>query len=213
MLLLCALFLTVFSFDVNPLPFPQDALEPVVSAKTLGFHHGKHYTGYVNKLNALGSYAEKYDSLLKVMGESKKGSKPYNLAAQAYNHEFYWASMDPSKTGVDESSNLYKAIVRDFGSFGKFESVWKKIAATHFGSGWVWLVTNDKGKLKVRDGHDALCPAGPHVAPLLTLDVWEHAYYLDYQNKRGDYIAGTFEMLNWSRAAQIYDDYTLKSEL
>lgn len=184
--------------QVKELPYSKDALEPHISSNTLDFHHGKHYAGYVTKLNAAvaGTDLEGLsleETVLKTSGGT------FNLAAQSFNHEFYWNSMSPNGGG-EATGALGEAIVAKWGSFDKFKEEFSGLSATTFGSGWVWLVQDKENELKVVNTQDADTPIAHGLTPLLTLDVWEHAYYLDYQNKRPDYIGGFWSLVNWDFA-------------
>lgn len=182
------------------LPYAQNALEPHISASTLGFHHGKHHNAYVTNLNKLieGTDFAKA-SLEEIIKKSDGGI--FNNAAQVWNHTFYWHSMKPKGGGVP-SGKLAEQINKDFGSFDKFKEEFANAGATQFGSGWAWLVL-DGGKLAVTKTANAETPLTKGQTPLLTMDVWEHAYYLDFQNRRPDYIS-TFlsSLVNWDFAAE-----------
>lgn len=180
------------------LPYAQDALEPHITAKTLSFHHGKHHNAYVVNLNKLieGTDMAKL-SLEEIIKKSDGGI--FNNAAQVWNHTFYWHSMKPNGGGLPKGA-LAKKIDEDFGSFDKFKEEFANAGATQFGSGWAWLVL-ENGKLKVTKTPNAETPITKNQTPLLTMDVWEHAYYIDYQNRRPDYIQ-TFlgSLVNWDFA-------------
>lgn len=193
------------SFELPNLPYAQDALEPHISAETLGFHHGKHHNAYVTNLNGLVAGTEfEGKSLEQIMvataGKADKAGI-FNNAAQVWNHTFYWHSMAPNGGG-EPTGELADKINADFGSYADFVDTFKKAGATQFGSGWAWLVLNKDGKLEVTKTPNAECPLTDGHTPLLTMDVWEHAYYLDYQNRRPDYIE-TFlgKLVNWQFAA------------
>ncbi|WBQ11452.1 superoxide dismutase [Hyphomonadaceae bacterium ML37] len=193
------------AFTLPDLPYARDALAPHISGETLDFHHGKHHKAYVDKANDLvkGTDLESADLETAIRAAWKdKNTALFNNAAQIWNHTFYWNSMSP-KGGGKPSGKLAEAIDRDFGSFEKFADAFKTAGAGQFGSGWAWLVVKD-GKLEVRKTPNAETPiteAG--VTPLLTMDVWEHAYYLDFQNRRPDYM-GAFlgHLVNWDFAAE-----------
>ncbi|WP_417448882.1 superoxide dismutase [Kordiimonas sp.] len=200
------------SFELPKLPYAQDALEPHISAETLGFHHGKHHNAYVTNLNGLVEGTEfEGKSLEQIMiataGKSDKAGI-FNNAAQVWNHTFYWHSMSPNGGG-EPTGELAEKIKADFGSFSDFVDAFKKAGATQFGSGWAWLVVGKDGKLDVVKTPNAECPLTDGLKPLLTMDVWEHAYYLDYQNRRPDYI-DTFlgKLVNWQFAATNYSAAT-----
>lgn len=187
------------------LPYAADALEPVISANTIGFHYGKHHKAYVDNLNKLiaGTDLEGLP-LEKVIRETAGNPEQkgiFNNAAQVWNHEFFWNSLSP-KGGGKPSDVLMQMIAESFGSFDDFVKELSEAAKTQFGSGWAWLVL-DGSRLKVMKTANAETPLTMGVKPLLTIDVWEHAYYLDYQNKRPDYIAAVIEkLLNWEFAAE-----------
>lgn len=184
-------------FELPDLPFAKDALAPWISAETFDFHHGKHHAGYVSKLNAavLGTDFEGR-SLGEVMKKSR-GANPkiFNLAAQHFNHSFFWDCLSPS--AQSPSGELVSMIERDFGSMGTFMDQFTDVATTHFGSGWAWLYRGLDGKLGINGYHDAETPAQTDLTPLLTLDVWEHAYYIDYRNDRAAFIQGFWGHVNW----------------
>ncbi len=183
-------------FELPELSFAKDALGDWTSAETIAFHHGKHHAGYVNKLNGavLGTEFEGQELEEVIKGARDHHPKIFNLAAQHYNHSFFWAGL--SEQGAPPEGELAAAINRDFGSLEDFQEAFRLVAAGHFGSGWVWLLSID-GKLEIRDYHDAQTPVGTGVTPLLTLDVWEHAYYIDHRNDRGAFIEGFWRHINW----------------
>ena len=182
------------AFLLPKLPYAEDALEPYISAKTLSFHYGKHHQKYVDTLNEL---IEGKDFANMTVEEivQRSESKLYNNAAQAYNHTFYWYCMAPN-SGGEPTGQIGDAISDSFGSFDDFKTKFTQVAATHFGSGWAWLAQVD-GKLEIIGMRDADTPIKDNHKPLLALDVWEHAYYLDYQNKRPDYIEAFWKVVNW----------------
>ncbi|NVJ99062.1 MAG: superoxide dismutase [Alphaproteobacteria bacterium] len=197
------------SFELPALPYSQDALEPHISAETLSFHYGKHHNAYVTNLNNLVAGTEfEGKSLEEIMsataGDATKAGL-FNNAAQIWNHTFYWHSMTPNGGGKPEGA-LAAKIDADFGSFDAFVEAFKAAGATQFGSGWAWLVLDNAGKLQVVKTLNAECPLTEGQTPLLTMDVWEHAYYLDFQNRRPDYIA-TFlaSLLNWAFASENFE--------
>jgi superoxide dismutase, Fe-Mn family len=186
------------AFSLPPLPYAKDALAPHISSETLDFHYGKHHQAYVNNLNKLveGKPEEK-KTLEEIIKTSEAGV--FNNAAQIWNHTFYWGSMKPNGGG-QPTGDLLSAIVRDFGSFDKFKEEFSNAAATQFGSGWAWLVESG-GKLSVTKTGNADLPMKHGQKALLTIDVWEHAYYIDYRNLRPKYIE-TFlsHLANWDFA-------------
>lgn len=192
------------AYELPPLPYAYDALEPYVSKSTLEFHHDKHHAAYVSKYNELvqgtAHDSQPIEAVIKAVAGNADQAALFNNGAQAWNHTFYWNSMKPGGGG-QPSGDLFKKIEADFGSFDKFAEAFKTAGATQFGSGWAWLVL-DNGSLKVTKTGNADNPLTHGQVPLLTMDVWEHAYYLDYQNKRPDYIS-TFlqKVINWDFAA------------
>ncbi len=190
-------------FELPALPYAKDALAPHVSAKTLEFHHGKHHQAYMTNLEkAIGTSDDAKKSLEEIVRKSSGGV--FNNAAQVWNHAFYWHSMTPK--GGRPSGDLAKAIDRDFGSLDELKKKLSEAGATQFGSGWAWLVSNPDGKLSVTKTPNAETPiTDAKQIPLLTIDVWEHAYYLDFQNRRPDYLGAFLDNLaNWSFAAENY---------
>jgi len=196
------------TFELPALPYAQDALAPHISAETLSFHHGKHHNAYVTNLNGLVKGTEyeglSLEAVMKATAGDSKRAAIFNNAAQIWNHTFYWHSMSPNGGGKP-SGKLAEAIVETFGSFDEFVRIFKVAGATQFGSGWAWLVLN-AGKLEIVKTANADCPLTDGAVPLLTMDVWEHAYYLDFQNRRPDYIE-TFlsSLVNWDFAAQNFE--------
>ena len=190
---------------LEPLPYAENALEPVVSAKTISFHYGKHHAGYVATLNKLiaGTPYEGLPLEAIVRKSAAEQAAPiFNNAAQAWNHAFYWKSLASAGAGGAPEGAFGEAVTRDFGSFADMKAALAGAAVKRFGSGWAWLVAKD-GKLSVVSTPNAETPlTQPGVTPLLTVDVWEHAYYLDWQNRRADYVAALLDKLaNWKFAA------------
>eukprot|EP01018_Ginkgo_biloba_P007460 Gb_18841 [translate_table: standard] len=191
---------TVPLIRLKPPPFKLDALEPHMSQRTLEYHWGKHHRSYVDNLNKqiLGTEFEGYtvEEIIKAAYNNGNRLPPFNNAAQAWNHEFFWESMKPGG-GKKPTGEILELIEKDFGSYDEFLKQFKQAAATQFGSGWAWLVLKDN-KLVVEQTPDALNPLVWGHTPLLTIDVWEHAYYLDYQNRRPDYISIFMdELVSW----------------
>ena len=193
------------AYELPALPYDYTALEPCISKSTLEFHHDKHHAAYVKKYNDAVSGTpldskSLEDVIKEIAGDSEK-SGLFNNAAQAWNHSFYWKCMKPGGGGTP-TGDLAAKIDADFGSFEKFVEAFKSAGATQFGSGWAWLVL-DGGTLKVTKTLNAENPLTCGQTPLLTMDVWEHAYYLDYQNRRPDYI-GDFlgKLVNWDFVAE-----------
>ena len=183
------------------LSYPQNSLEPYISEKTIQFHYGKHHNAYVENTIKLISGTELEDKSLEDIihisfGNEKKLSL-FNNAAQVWNHSFYWNCMKPGGGG-NPIGAIKDKIDRSFESYEKFMSKFKNIAMTQFGSGWAWLVLNNESSLEIVKTSNADSPITHNLKPLLTVDVWEHAYYLDYQNKRADYLNSFFEnLINW----------------
>ena len=185
-----------------PLPYAHDALEPHVSAKTLEIHHGAHHKTYVDKLNAAIAGTENEGKSVEEIAKSSSGPL-FNNSAQTWNHGFYWHSLSPEKTSPSES--LATAITNDFGSMDALLEALSNEAINHFSNGWAWLVV-EAGKLKVISTHDADSALERDVVPLLTVDVWEHAYYIDQMNKRPAYVKAVLEnILNWKFASDNFD--------
>jgi Fe-Mn family superoxide dismutase len=187
-------------FQLPPLPYAQDALAPHISAETLAFHYGKHHAGYVTKLNAMVAGTEDAKKSLEEIIKEK--GKPFNMAAQTWNHTFYWQSMSPRGGGAP-SGEVHEAIVASFGSFDKFKEKFTEAAAGHFGSGWAWLVREpNSNKLEIVQGHDAGNPLTEGKVPIINCDVWEHSYYIDYRNDRAKYLTAWWNLVNWEFAAK-----------
>jgi Fe-Mn family superoxide dismutase len=184
------------SIELPKLPYDMDALNPHVSKETLEFHYGKHHKAYVGKLNAAlgGSKYEKM-SLDDMVRESKGEPKIFNNAAQTWNHTFYWHSMSPNGGG-EPGGAMADAIKKSFGSFEKFKEQFSDASATLFGSGWAWVV-KEGDKLAIVQTKDADNPMTQGKKPILTCDVWEHAYYIDYRNARPKYIEAFWNVINW----------------
>ncbi|MFS8812679.1 superoxide dismutase [Synechococcus sp. R55.7] len=191
------------AFELPALPYPADALKPYMSAETFSYHHGKHHAAYVANLNKLiegTDLANKsLEEIIKATFGDPNKAGIFNNAAQVWNHTFFWESMKPGGGGAP-TGPIADKINADFGGYDKFAEAFKTAAATQFGSGWAWLVL-DNGTLKVTKTPNAENPLVYGQTPLLTLDVWEHAYYLDYQNRRPDFINAYLEhLVNWDAA-------------
>ena len=191
------------NFKLMTLPFEAEALEPVISRETIAFHHGKHLAGYVNNLNAMlpGSGFEKA-TLEEIVCKATGGI--LNNAGQILNHELYFGQFCAPKADNKPVGKLAEAIARDFGSFEAFKETFQKSGATLFGSGWVWLSADQDGKLVITQETNAANPVQKGLKPLLTFDVWEHAYYLDYQNRRPDHLAALWQIIDWTVIEQRY---------
>ncbi len=187
-------------FELPELPFAKDSLKGIISEETLDFHYGKHHAAYVNNLNKLiegTAFAEM--SLEDIIRKAEGGL--FNNAAQTWNHTFFWNSLSPNGGGAPTGKAL-EAINSNFGSFDKFKDDFSKSAATLFGSGWAWLVKNSDGKLEILKLSNAGTPLTTGQKPLLTFDVWEHAYYIDYRNARPKFIEKLWDIVNWEHVNQ-----------
>ena len=183
-------------FELMALPYAIDALEPVISKQTLEFHHGKHLAGYVNNLNGLLEGSPLAGLPLEEIVLKATGGM-LNNAGQILNHNLYFEQYRAPKADNAPTGKLAEAIVRDFGSFEEFKEAFQKGGATLFGSGWVWLSADKDGKLVITQEANAANPIQKGLKPLLTFDVWEHAYYLDYQNRRPDHLAALWQIIDW----------------
>lgn len=183
------------AFELPALPYAMDALEPHITAEIMEYHYGKHHQGYVNKLNGLVPGTEFENATLEEIIKKADGGI-FNNGAQVFNHTFYWESMSPQGGGVP-AGPIADALKKDFGSFEAFKERFSTAAATLFGSGWAWLVKDTNGKLDIHQGANADNPLKHGCTPLLTCDVWEHAYYLKYKNQRPAYIEAFWELLDW----------------
>lgn len=183
------------------LPYALDALQPVFSKETMEYHYGKHHQTYITNLNKLIVGTEfEHLPLEEIVKKSTGGI--FNNAAQTWNHTFYWLGFTPKGQGV-ANGDLLNAINRDFGSFADFQAAFESCAANTFGSGWAWLVKTADGKLALRSTSNAATPLTENgVTPLLTCDVWEHAYYIDYRNSRPNYLKGFWQIVDWAVVAQ-----------
>ncbi|ROS01265.1 Fe-Mn family superoxide dismutase [Sinobacterium caligoides] len=184
------------AFYLPELPYARDALEPHISQETIDYHYGKHHNTYVVKLNGLVENTELANNSLEEIIQSSNGPI-FNNAAQIWNHTFYWHSLSPDGGG-DANGPIAKAIDDAFGSFEAFKAKFSDAAVNNFGSGWTWLVKNADGSVAIVNTSNAATPlTDPGVTPLLTVDVWEHAYYIDYRNVRPDYLAHFWQLVNW----------------
>lgn len=204
----------VYPFVARPLPYEYDALVPVLDAETLTFHHDKHYQTYVDNLNAaLADYPElQKKSLTELLTDidmlpAGVQTAVRNNGGGVYNHELYFDFMR-SPAGQDPSGALEEAINRDFGSYRQWKEKMKQAAVGKFGSGWAWLVSDKNGVLSIVQTANQDVPDLDDYTPILLVDVWEHAYYLQYQNRRADYVEGWFGLINWRKAGKRYEDAT-----
>ena len=184
-------------FTLIQLPYASDALESVISAQTLSFHHGKHLQAYVDNLNKLLPGSEFEGLPLEDIVRKAPAGPVFNNAGQILNHELYFRQFAAKPTKAEPAGSLAEAIVCDFGSLEAFKEEFQKKGATLFGSGWVWLSADQNGKLVITQEPNAANPVQTGLKPLLTFDVWEHAYYLDYQNRRPDHLAALWQIIDW----------------
>ena len=183
-----------------PLPYALDALQPHISKETLEFHHGKHHNAYVVNLNGLIKGTEFENASLEDIIRKSSGGV-FNNAAQIWNHTFYWHSLKPNGGG-EPTGALAEAIQKKWGSFAAFKEAFTKSAIGNFGSSWTWLVKKADGSLDIVNTSNAATPITGSDRPLLTCDLWEHAYYIDYRNRRPDYLGGWWSLVNWDFAAK-----------
>lgn len=188
------------TFILPELPYAKSALVPHISEETLDYHHGKHHQTYVTNLNNLTQGSELASKSLEELIKTQKGAI-FNNAAQIWNHTFYWHSLSP-RGGGEASGRLAESISKSFGSFANFKEQFTKAALGQFGSGWAWLVKDASGNLMVEATSNAECPVQTGKTPLLTCDVWEHAYYIDYRNARAKYVEAWWNLVNWDFAAK-----------
>lgn len=187
------------AFTLPPLPYAIDALAPTISQETLEYHYGKHHQAYVTNLNNLVAGTEFESASLEEIIKKSSGGV-FNNAAQVWNHTFYWNSMSP-KGGGEPSGNLLTAINAKWGTVAAFKEAFNKSAAGNFGSGWTWLVKKSDGSVDIVNTSNAATPLTTSDVPLLTCDVWEHAYYIDYRNARPKYLEHFWNVANWDFAA------------
>lgn len=183
-------------YELIQLPYQPDALEPVISRETIGFHHGKHLQAYVNNLNAAIEGTSFEDMLLEETVRTAEGAI-FNNAGQLLNHNLYFTQFRAPKADNRPEGPLAAAIEAQFGSFESFKATFEKKGATLFGSGWVWLSVDADGKLVITQEPNACNPIQRALRPLLTFDVWEHAYYIDYRNRRPDHLAALWQIVDW----------------
>lgn len=192
-------------FELMSLPYAPDALQPVISAHTLEFHHGKHLAAYVSNLNAaLPDSGLEGRPLEEIVLNAQGGI--LNNAGQILNHNLYFSQFRAPRTDNAPEGRLAQAINEEYGSFEAFRDIFAKAGATLFGSGWAWLSADSQGNLRISQEPNAANPIQHGLRPLLTMDVWEHAYYLDYQNRRPDHLAALWQIIDWSIIEQRYND-------
>jgi Fe-Mn family superoxide dismutase len=190
------------TFTLPELPYAKDALAPYISAEGFDYHHGKHHATYVNKLNELvqgTDLAEKSLDELVVLSAKEGKTAVFNNAAQHWNHSFFWNCLSPNGGGAP-TGKVAELIERDFGSVDSFKEKFANAAVTQFGSGWAWLVVNQEGKLEIVQTANAGNPLTDGKKPVLTIDVWEHAYYIDHRNARPKFVEGFWNVVNWAHA-------------
>lgn len=210
-LLLASLSALATPFTQAPLPYAKEALEPIIDAKTMDIHYSRHHLAYINNLNAqVDSFPELASLSLEQMMQqmSTFNAAVRNNGGGHYNHQLFWELMAPVGQGGEPSSALKAAIERDFGSLTAMQTAFNQAAASRFGSGWAWLIVNKDGKLQVTSTPNQDNPlmdlAEVQGQPILALDVWEHAYYLAYQNRRGDYSQAWWQLVNWHKANALF---------
>jgi Fe-Mn family superoxide dismutase len=197
------------AFELPQLPYAYDALEPYIDARTMEIHHSKHHNAYTTNLNAAIAGTDMEGKTIEniLINLDMKNMAVRNNGGGFYNHNLFWKVMAPNAGGTP-SGELAEAIDRDFGSFEEFKALFAKAGATRFGSGWAWLSVQKGGKLEVTSTANQDNPLMPEISngsfPILGMDVWEHAYYLNYQNRRPDYIEAFFNVINWTEVARLY---------
>lgn len=191
------------TFELPALPYANDALAPHISAETIEYHYGKHHQTYVTNLNNMVPGTE-FEGLSLEDIVKKSSGGIFNNAAQVWNHTFYWNCLSPNGGGAP-TGGLANAIERTFGSFDEFKEAFTKCAVTTFGSGWAWLVKNANGSLELVSTSNAGCPLTAGQTPILTCDVWEHAYYIDFRNARPKYLEAFWSLVNWEFAGANYE--------
>ena len=196
------------TFRLPALPYGLTDLSPAISQQTLEFHHQKHHAGYIKKLNAAIKDTELAGQSIETIIRQTKRGGVFNNAAQSWNHAFYWYSISPKPS--KPKSELKDAIDRDFGSLAELKKQFKAAAMGQFGSGWAWLVADRSGKLALETTGNADTPIVKSTRPLIVCDVWEHAYYLDFQNKRDKYVDAFWKLIDWSFAAENYAQKTAR---
>ena len=189
--------------ELIKLPYANNALEPVISAETIQYHHGKHLKGYVDTLNKLLPDSDLKDASLEDLVRKAEG-KLYNQAGQVMNHNMYFLQFAP-KAGGQPEGKLAEAIKRDFGSFEEFQKAFNDACTSLFGSGWAWLACDNQGKLSIEKEPNAGNPLRKGLKPLMCFDVWEHAYYLTYQNRRADHVKDLWSIIDWKEIARRYE--------
>jgi Fe-Mn family superoxide dismutase len=187
-------------FTLPELPYSKDALAPLISVETIEFHYGKHHAAYVTNLNNLIKGTEFENMTLEEIIKKAKGGI-FNNAAQVFNHTFYWNCLKP-QGGGEPTGKIADAITKTWGSFAAFKEKFTAAATTQFGSGWAWVAQNADGSIEISQTSNADCPLTKNQKPILTCDVWEHAYYIDYRNSRPNYMEAFWKLVNWDFASK-----------
>nr|AAK01863.1 iron superoxide dismutase [Lingulodinium polyedra] len=204
----------IMALQLPELPYSKDALAPHINQQTLEFHYGKHHNAYVTNLNKLIEGTDlanaPLEEIVKAAASNASKAGLFNNAAQVWNHTFYWHSMKPGGGGAPHGK-VAELIERDFGSYEEFATQFKAAGGGQFGSGWAWLVADKEGKLKVFQTHDAGCPLTEGLTPLLTCDVWEHAFYIDYKNDKAKYVQSFWGAVNWDFVASNFPQGELRA--
>ena len=196
-LLMSLIFITTMTYEMPKLPYAHDALEPVISQQTIDYHYGKHLQTYVNNLNSLVPGTEYEGRTVEEIVATAPDGAIFNNAGQVLNHTLYFLQFDPKPSRKEPEGELAKAIQRDFGSFENFKKEFNAAATGLFGSGWAWLAVDKDGNLYITKEPNGSNPLRAGLKPLLGFDVWEHAYYLDYQNRRADHLKSLWDIIDW----------------
>ncbi|MCK9179849.1 MAG: superoxide dismutase [Bacteroides sp.] len=204
-LLLTTLIVMIMNFDMPKLPYAKNALEPVISEQTIDFHYGKHLQNYVNTLNNLVKGTEFESKSLNDIVKTAPDGAIFNNAGQVLNHTLYFQQFTGSQVQKEPKGKLADAIKRDFGSFEDFKNEFNNASTTLFGSGWAWLSVDKEGKLKITKEINGSNPLRYDLTPLLGFDVWEHSYYIDFQNRRADHIKALWDIVDWAVVEKRFD--------
>ena len=204
-LLLTTLIVMIMNFDMPKLPYAKNALEPVISEQTIDFHYGKHLQNYVNTLNNLVKGTEFESKSLNDIVKTAPDGAIFNNAGQVLNHTLYFQQFTGSQVQKEPKGKLADAIKRDFGSFEDFKNEFNNASTTLFGSGWAWLSVDKVGKLKITKEINGSNPLRSDLTPLLGFDVWEHSYYIDFQNRRADHIKALWDIVDWAVVEKRFD--------
>ncbi len=204
-LLLTTLIVMIMNFDMPKLPYAKNALEPVISEQTIDFHYGKHLQNYVNTLNNLVKGTEFESKSLNDIVKTAPDGAIFNNAGQVLNHTLYFQQFTGSQVQKEPKGKLADAIKRDFGSFEDFKNEFNNASTTLFGSGWAWLSVDKEGKLKITKETNGSNPLRNDLTPLLGFDVWEHSYYIDFQNRRADHIKALWDIVDWAVVEKRFD--------